>query len=291
MSALPRRLLLAAILICAPFAAGAPLLPPVNDADTGLALTGKWVWFDLVTDQMEASRTFYADLFGWEFDEVGPAPERYAVVSLHGRRIGGMLQRQAPRGETTAARWIGLISVPNVIQATQYAQARGGKVIVAPVELPRRGAHALLRDPQGAVFGVLRSSSGDAPEVPLQRGMFVWVDLLTRDPDAAATFYRGLVGYSVDRVRVGIAEQLLLGTGQYMRAGVAHLPPSVDRPGWLPYVHVDDVLGTLGRAVMIGGRVLLSPRPELLDGQIAVIADPRGGVLGVVNAAAHRGMR
>lgn len=287
----PRWLLLAAFLACALPAAGAPVLPPVNESATDFALTGKWVWFDLVTDQIDVSRRFYEDLFGWDIEEVGQVPERYAVLSVGGRRIGGMLQRAAPRDAARGARWIGLISVPNVIQATQYAQARGGKIIVAPGEVPARGAHAILRDPQGAVFGVLRSSSGDAPDIPPQRGMFVWVDLLTRDPEAAAGFYRGLVGYSVERVRVGDSEQLLLAAGQYTRAGVAHLPPSVDRPGWLPFVHVDDVLGTLGRAVMIGGKVLLSPRPELLDGQVAVIADPRGGALGVVNAAARGGPR
>jgi predicted enzyme related to lactoylglutathione lyase len=288
MCALPRWLLLSAVLTLAPLAAGAPVLPPVNDASTGIALTGKFVWFDLVTDQIDASRRFYADLFGWDIGQVGSAPERYSVVTHNGRRIGGMLQRQPPRGASAGARWIGLISVPNVIQATQYTQARGGKVLVGPVELPQRGAHALLRDPQGAVFGVLRSSSGDAPDIPLENGMFVWVDLLARDPDAAAQFYRGLAGYSLDRASMGNVEQILLTAGQYTRAGIVHLPPSVDRPGWLPFVHVDDVLGTIGRVVITGGRVLLSPRPELLGGQVAVIEDPRGGVLGVVNAAARK---
>jgi uncharacterized protein len=287
MHPLPRWLLLAAALTLAPLAAGVLVLPPVNDSTTGIALTGKFVWFDLVTDQIDASRRFYADLFGWNIQQVGAAPERYSVVTHGGRRIAGMLQRQPPRGASGGARWIGLISVPNVIQATQYTQGRGGRILVAPAELPRRGAHALLRDPQGAVFGVLRSSSGDAPDIPLESGMFVWADLLTRDPDAAAQFYRGLAGYALARTRVANVEHLLLVAGQHTRAGIANLPPSVDRPGWLPFVHVDDVLGTIGRAVITGGKVLLSPRPELLNGQVAVIADPRGGVLGVVNAAAR----
>jgi predicted enzyme related to lactoylglutathione lyase len=285
MSPLPRWLLLAAVLTLAAPACAAPLLPPVNETGTGFTLTGKFVWFDLATDDIDRARQFYSALFGWDIRQAGPAPERYSVVVSGGRRIGGMLQRPGPPGAGARARWIGLISVPNVIQATQYTQAHGGKVLIAPEELPRRGAHAILRDPQGAVFGVLRSSSGDAPDIPLQPGMFVWADLLTRDIDAAAQFYRGLAGYAVDSTRVGQVEHLILIGGQYARAGIAHLPPSVDRPGWLPFVQVEDVLGTIGRAVMIGGKVLLSPRPELLEGQVAVIADPSGGVLGVVDAA------
>ena len=288
MSPLPRWLLLAAVLSFAAPACGAPLLPPVNDASSGFALTGKFVWFDLVTDDIDAARRFYSVLFGWDIRQVGAAPERYSVISSGGRRIGGMLQRPYPAGASAAARWIGLISVPNVIQAAQYAQAHGGKVLIAPEELPRRGAHAILRDPQGAVFGVLRSSSGDGPDVPLEPGMFAWADLLTRDPEAAATFYRGLAGYMLDRTQIGRVEHLLLVGGQYTRAGISHLPPSVDRPGWLPFVQVEDVLGTIGRVVMTGGKVLLSPRPELLDGQVAVIADPSGGVLGVLDASARK---
>jgi predicted enzyme related to lactoylglutathione lyase len=287
MPLLPRWLLLAAALLCALPGQGAPLLPPVNDVSSGLALTGKFVWFDLFTDRIDAVRPFYEDLFGWSIEQAGPAPERYSVVSLKGRRIGGMLERESVRG----ARWVALMSVPNVLQATQYATARGGKLVVAPVELPRRGAHAILRDPQGAVFGILRSSSGDAPDAPLEPGMFVWADLLTRDPDAAAQFYRGLGGYSLEREQVARVDHLVLVAGPYARAGISNLPPSVDRPGWLPFVQVSDVLGTIGRAVFLGGKVLLSPRPELLDGQVAVIADPRGGVIGVVNASARKGTR
>jgi predicted enzyme related to lactoylglutathione lyase len=240
-----------------------------------------------VTDQIDVTRRFYADLFGWSIEQVGPAPERYSVVTNAGRRIGGMLQRPAPGGAAAGARWLSLMSVPNVIHATQYTQARGGKVLVAPLDLPQRGAHAILRDPQGAVFGVLRSSSGDAPDIPVASGMFVWVDLLTREPDAAAQFYRGLAGYGVARTR-GDGEGLLLVAGQFTRAGISHLPPSVDRPGWLPFVQVDDVLGTIGRAVIAGGRVVLSPRPELLEGRVAVIADPRGGIVGVVDATTRK---
>jgi len=35
--------------------------------------------------------------------------------------------------------------------------------------------------------------------------------------------------------------------------------------------------------VSSGGRVVMAPRPDLLDGNVAVIADPRGGVIGIVN--------
>jgi predicted enzyme related to lactoylglutathione lyase len=75
----------------------------------------------------------------------------------------------------------------------------------------------------------------------------------------------------------------VLASGGYARAGIAPLPAAVKQPGWLPYVLVDDVAGTLQRVRAAGGKVLVEPRAELLDGNLAVIADPRGGVLGIVN--------
>lgn len=280
---LPCLLLLVVVLV--PAAAGAQQLPPINVAHSGAALTGKFVWFDLVTDDLGATARFYTELFGWRVEPLEESPEPYAIVTSGGRRIAGMLERARARN-TGSARWVSLISVPNVIQAVQFAESRGGRILVAPAAVPRRGTHAILRDPQGAVFGVLRSTSGDPPDIALASGMFVWAELLTGDPAAAARFYQGLAGYDIERDRAAGVDHLLLRAGPYLRAGIADLPPSVETPGWLPFVQVDDVLGTIGRAVIAGGKVLLSPRPDLLDGRLAVLADPRGGVLGVIDAIA-----
>jgi len=46
---------------------------------------------------------------------------------------------------------------------------------------------------------------------------------------------------------------------------------------------VSDVAGALNRARQAGGRIVMAPRAELLDGNVAIIADPNGGVIGVVN--------
>jgi predicted enzyme related to lactoylglutathione lyase len=46
---------------------------------------------------------------------------------------------------------------------------------------------------------------------------------------------------------------------------------------------VDDIAGTLNKVRAAGGKVLVEPRADLLESNLAVIADPRGGVLGIVN--------
>jgi predicted enzyme related to lactoylglutathione lyase len=50
-------------------------------------------------------------------------------------------------------------------------------------------------------------------------------------------------------------------------------------PNWLPYVFVNDPAGLAARVAGLGGRVLLTPSPDLRKGSLAVVADPTGAVV------------
>jgi len=267
----------------ATFAAEVPRVPAVNPK-LEAHIPGKFIWFDCVTDDPYGSKAFYGALFGWDFHSIGDGAARYTLIENRGRNIGGLHFR--PRGEAQArgSRWISLMSVADPAQAARYVEARGGKVVVAPTSFAGRGMHALFRDDGGALFGVLKSDSGDPPDRPVTAGEFLWVDLFTRDPAKAAEFYRGLAAFEVS-VRGTAPEmvRVVLATGGVARASLIALPKEVADPGWLPFVQVDDVAATVRKTAALGGTILLAPRPDLLNGHVAVIADPHGGVLGVVN--------
>ncbi len=270
------------VLVTASAVVAAPQYPPIGIP--GQQHPGKFIWFDLVTDDLPAARNFYGAVFGWKFHRVDGAPATYTVIEHAGRNIAGMFERAPREGATRGARWISLMSVKDPAQAVRYVEQHGGSVIVPLASLKGRGTHGLFRDPQGAIFGVLKSETGDPADTPVADGDFFWLDLLARDPAKAATFYGGLAGYEVSVRELGPGlERAVLASGGYSRAGIAPLPPRVQQPGWLPYVLVDDVEGTLKKVRAAGGKALVEPRPDLLDGNLAVIADPRGGVLGIVN--------
>jgi predicted enzyme related to lactoylglutathione lyase len=46
---------------------------------------------------------------------------------------------------------------------------------------------------------------------------------------------------------------------------------------------MDDVAAAVARASANGGKVLFAPRADYFGGHLAVIADPQGGVIGIVN--------
>jgi len=266
-------------------AAEVPRGPAVN-AKLEAHIPGKFIWFDCVTDDPYASKAFYGALFGWDFHSIGDGAGRYTLIENRGRNIGGLHFRPRGSAQARGSRWISLMSVADPALAARYVEARGGKVVVAPTPFAGRGTHALFRDDTGALFGVLKSDTGDPPDRPVVAGEFLWVDLFTRDPAKAAEFYRGLAAFEVS-VKGAPPEIVrhVLATGGVARASLIALPKDVADPGWLPFVQVDDVAATVRTATALGGTILLAPRPDLLNGHVAVIADPHGGVLGVVNRA------
>src|SRR6185436_10259154 len=74
------------------YGAEAPL-PPLNDPPTGLHLSGKLVWADLVTPDPDTARRFYQELFGWTFTSIGSGQGKYALANLDGAAIAGIVGR------------------------------------------------------------------------------------------------------------------------------------------------------------------------------------------------------
>ncbi|MDX1380917.1 MAG: hypothetical protein R3233_07340, partial [Xanthomonadales bacterium] len=77
-------------------------------------LIGKFVWHDLVTDDVPAARRFYGRLLGWEFeDSQRPGGGDYTLIKAGGRYLGGIVQRPDGPGEDYS-RWLPYLSVADV---------------------------------------------------------------------------------------------------------------------------------------------------------------------------------
>ena len=273
------RLVILLFIACAT-AVASPLGP---DGTAGQRLPGKVVWLDLATENPAYSRTFYGEVFGWTFREVPGAPAGYTLIENGGTKVGGLFRQARPAGTYVSARWLTLISVRDAEAAARVVREQGGEVLVAPKRVQGRGVHAVFRDPEGAVFGVLAAEGGDPDDTPVNDGEVFWIDLFSRDPAKAAAFYADLAGYEVEVGQIQGRMRTVLATNGIARAGVANLPGGAVKAAWLPYILVDDVPATLGRVRAAGGRIVMQPRADLLGGNVAVIADPQGGALGIVN--------
>lgn len=264
------------------WAAQSPSLPPLTDVPGSPRLPGKFVWADLVTDDVMAARKFYGPLFGWTFRQAGD----YLMAANDDRPVAGFFQRPRPKDRPEAKpRWFGYISVPNVAKAEQRVTAAGGKVLAAPAKFPKRGEQAVFSDPEGALFGVVKSSAGDPPDFQAEPGDWIWIQLLSRDARQAAGFYRGVAGYDiVENTQPNRLSDLVLTSNGYARATIRQIPADRGevKPVWVPFVRVKSVQNTVAEARNLGGRVLIEPKPGLLDGRAAVVADPTGAAIGLL---------
>ena len=243
-------------------------------------LTGKFVWHDLVTDDPDGARRFYAGLLGWEFEQTThPHGGDYTLIRRDDHYVGGMVRVEDPAG-TDYSRWLPYLSVADVDAAVRFTESAGGSAAVGPLDLGNIGRAAAVRDPQGAVLGLLRSRMGDPDDsVAPASGHIVWNELLAADDAAASGFYESLAGLQADTVSRRGGEYTLLRAQGRERAGIMQRPDPRVTPLWLTHFAVADVAAATARAEALGGRVLLAPSPELREGTLAVVTDPGGAIL------------
>lgn len=244
-------------------------------------IPGKFVHADLVTNDLSAATAFYGGLFGWEFDK---HPD-YAVVFAGDRDMGTIFQRDLPLDATRKPRWVAYMSVPDVAAAQQIVTNNGGSTVLAPRTVPDLGTLAIFTDAEGAVFGATHLDGGDPEDYLAEPGEWIWIQLLSRDPLKAGDFYKQLAPYELlDNAHSERSGSYLLVSQDYARAGV--LTIAADRtevkPTWLPFVRVESVVDAIAKAQLLGGKVLVAPRQDLSDGQVAVLADPTGAAIGIL---------
>lgn len=271
-------------------------LPPLVTPASAEHHVGKMIWADLVTTDLQSAEQFYGGLFGWSFREVEGGKRDFAVAYSGEQPVAGLVRREPLMDQSRQPAWLPFIAVRNVADAQQVAVAQGGKVLSRPHAYPERGEQAVFADPQGAVFAVLASSSGDPPDVLAAPGEWIWSSLITRDPDTDAAFYQKVFGYQVydlagDAGGPNVApgddsniQHLVFASDEFARGSANAFPanrPNI-HPHWISFVRVEDTADAAQKAATLGGHVLVAPHLDRHGGRIAILADPSGARFGVM---------
>ena len=248
-------------------------------------LTGKVIWHDLMTEDLDSARRFYSGVLGWTFDTTqGPGGQEYAVASSGNVYVAGMLEIEGTTDGTKYSRWLPYVSVADVDTSVSNAVAAGASVAVSARDV-NLGRVAALIDPEGAVIGLARSNFGDPDDSTTApaAGRPVWSELLSNNPSAAADFYQELGDYDVNTIERRGGEYTLLVNDGANRAGILKNPGENQDPVWLTYFGVDDPAAAAATAESLGGNIILPVSPELRDGTMAVVTDPSGAILVLQN--------
>ena len=116
-------------------------------------------------------------------------------------------------------------------------------------------------------------------------GAFSWSELMTSDPKAACDFYSKLFGWKVETSDMGTGPYHVLKVGETQVGGILGKPPGTpaDMPSmWGCYVTVSNIAQTLAEVKRLGGGVLMEPMEVKTVGTMAVIRDPQGAALSVI---------
>ncbi|MDD9301428.1 MAG: VOC family protein [Desulfobacter sp.] len=255
-------------------------LPEMSQTATGQYHEGRFVWFDLYTDDLTGCSLFYEKLFGWSFEHLGSPNVR--TILKNGVPIGNAVYSKPLKKEIKESRWLGFISVTNVDEVSEIIQKNKGSLYIPPKDLPDRGRVCVAIDPQGAIFGIVRAKGGDPMPPETLENQWMGSELWTTHKDAAIQFYQGIAGYGTREISMEPFGQYTFLTKENRSvAGIVQITWDHVKPNWLPYIAVADVALISHRAEKLGGKILVSPEPNVKEGHVAIISDPSGAVFAV----------
>lgn len=243
---------------------------------------GSPAWVDLmVTDHNEA-QAFYGGLFGWEFAEVSPSDNSYAIASVGGAAVAGLGELPDARQVRSPA-WTTYLAVRDADATAAKINEAGGKMGVDPVDVPG-GRMAIACDPGGAYFGLWQPGSLQGTALLGEPSSVCWNEVMTRDFAAVRDFYTAVFSYTTQDMSDEYFVYAALELDGTPISGIGELsedvPPEIP-PHWMTYFACADTDATVALATELGALVLNEPA-DAGFGRIAVLRGPAGEVFSVV---------
>jgi predicted enzyme related to lactoylglutathione lyase len=246
-------------------------------AQQGAPAPGTFLGADLITEDAEAASRFYADLFDWDVEKVEDGGYR---VNHKGRLIASISQIDNEDPNVDRSFWLVALAVNDLKQTLRSAVANNATVLEKNTKVKDLGRFAVVGDPEKAPIMFIQS--GKTPiggtEGP---GAWRWAELWTDDINKASTFYANVVGLGHDVTGRGGEDYHYFSSQGKPRAGIIKIPDELEsvKPGWVPYVGVEDISATLAAVKKFGGRVVFGETEHPATGSVALILDPAGAAV------------
>lgn len=254
---------------------------------------------DIAVPEHEREVRFYARVLG-----TGESPLwREDLMNNRGMPVIGLGAR-SPEYAVLPLQWMPHIQVADVAASVGRALELGGAELMHGKDDEGESQWAVLRDPNGAAFGLIPvvpaealpvaedafSDDASSHDASVPTGCIAWLDLAV--PDAAATrdFYCQVIGWSVQDVpREDAGEHYteydMLAADGTPAAGICHARGAMRElpPVWLICLPVGDLAESLRRVEEEGGKVLVETPATAGARASAVIQDPVGACLALVS--------
>ncbi|MCX8998520.1 VOC family protein [Rhizobiaceae bacterium BDR2-2] len=245
---------------------------------------GQFIWYELMTTDVEAAARFYTALTGWSAKTLSMPSMDYTILELPGQPVGvgGIMELQAiHKAEGIPPNWSGYISVDDVDLCAAELVMLGGSIRRQPEDIPGVGRLAVAADPHGAVFILFALvPEADAPPcaTPGVAGTIGWHELLSGPPEEAFPFYEKLFGWKkADTIDMGeMGAYQLFAIGDKVSGGMMQKPADAPMAYWAFYISVPALDAAVETLTAGGGTVVFGPQ-EVPGGDFIVQAtDPQG---------------
>ena len=259
---------------------------------------GAFIWYELMTTDAEGAKAFYDAVVGWDFGEAAAEFQGYRMINAPGGGFAGGVLPLTEEMQQHGARptWLGYIHVPDVDQAVGSIEAAGGKSLMVS-DIPNVGRVAMVADPQGAPFYVMKPipPAGDPNAQsdvfsPDKIGRCGWNELQTTDQDSAMRFYGEQFGWDSDEfMPMGEMGEYRFFDHHGTRIGAVFDPKNEGfdaknerRSHWRFYFRVPSIKPAKETAEANGGKVHMGPHQVPTDDWIIVGTDPQGAEFALV---------
>lgn len=147
-------------------------------------------WVDLLVPDQQAALDFYRDLFGWQGEAGSPETGGYAVCTLNGKPVAGIMTAMNPDGSkpdpAPPAAWTTYLATTDVSAAERAITDNGGQVTMSAMDVLTLGRMAVASDPTGAAFGLWQARDFPGAGIVNEPGAVIWNEVNTTDPAAAS---------------------------------------------------------------------------------------------------------
>jgi predicted enzyme related to lactoylglutathione lyase len=248
---------------------------------------GAPIWYELISADPDASKTFYDHVIGWTIGAPMSADFDYRMIAIGDDSTGGLM-RLTPEMATSGAKptWLFYIGVDDVDATIAKLVAKGGTVVMPAWDMPGVGRMAFVTDPQGNPFYVMKGAT-DGTSTAFDRmgmGKCNWNELLTSDQAAGNAFYADVFGWTYPGSMTmpgDMGEYVFVNVGE-VGIGATMKVSGDAKPGWRFYFRTPDIDVTAAKVGEAGGKVLQGPHEVPGGDRIIVATDVHGVVFGAV---------
>jgi predicted enzyme related to lactoylglutathione lyase len=265
---------------------------PRSSAANAASDARSFIWYELLTPDPVGAKAFYDSVVGWTIE---PQPSGEMDYRMIGRSDGGQaggLMRLTDEMRSHGAHpiWLGYINVDDVDASVASIESSGGKVLLAAFDIPNIGRIAMVADPQGAPFYVMKPTPPEgreneksdvfSPDAVQRVG---WNELSTSDPVAARKFYTERFGWGSDEfMDMGeMGEYRFLEMDGARIGALCGMMPG-QHPKWRYYFRVPSIAKAKAAAEQGGGTIAMGPHQVPTGDWILLGTDPQGAEFALV---------